>query len=139
MSTTILDLAPELVFRILELSVSSYDVRHYCKPECEYAHLRGAALVCSAWTAPAQMLLWRYVALRDPSQTGRWINSPAAGRYTTLGLSIHGRGGPWANDLGDLVLQLVLTRTVGLRTLDLVFFEPISADCLSVPELKGQD
>ncbi|KAJ6581490.1 hypothetical protein B0H19DRAFT_1115440 [Mycena capillaripes] len=130
MSTPFQDLAPELTFLILELSVRAYDVRRYCKPEREYEHLRNTALVCKAWASPSQMLLWRYVALRDPAQAGRWINSTTAGRYTTLGLSISGRG------MGDLVLRLVLSRTVGLQTLDLVFFEPIPARCLALPELK---
>ncbi|KAJ6591529.1 hypothetical protein DFH09DRAFT_1306268 [Mycena vulgaris] len=129
---TILDLAPELIFHILELSVDAYDLRRYCNPEREYPHLRNTALVCKTWAAPSQILLWRYVNLRTASQSGRWINSAAAGRYTTLGLSIYGRGG----DLGDLVLKLVLSKTVGLQTLDLVFFEPISAECLALPELK---
>jgi hypothetical protein len=133
----ILDLPAELIFRILELSVDTYDLRRACSPEREYAHLRTTALVCKTWAAPSQTLLWRYVQLRSAAQTGRWINSPAAGRYTTLGLVVHGRGGTWANDLGDLVLKLVLRATVGLRTLNLVFFEPISAGCIALPELKG--
>ncbi|KAJ7446691.1 hypothetical protein FB451DRAFT_785509 [Mycena latifolia] len=136
--STILDVPPELIFRILELTVNTYDIRRYCQPEREYAHLRNTALVRKTWAAPSQMLLWRYVRLRDVPHTVRWINSPAARRYTTLGLSIHD-GRRWTaavNDPGDPILKLVLSKTVGLQTLEIVFFELISAECLALPELK---
>ncbi|KAJ7433265.1 hypothetical protein FB451DRAFT_1314499, partial [Mycena latifolia] len=136
--STILDVPPELIFRILELTVSTYDIRRYCQPEREYAHLRNTALVRKTWAAPSQMLLWRYVRLRDVPHTVRWINSPAARRYTTLGLSIHD-GRRWTaavNGPGDPVLKLVLSKTVGLQTLEIAFFELISAECLALPELK---
>ncbi|KAJ6493537.1 hypothetical protein C8R47DRAFT_1118634 [Mycena vitilis] len=123
-----MSIPPELVLRILELSLSSesYDIRRYCKPEQEYGHLRGTALVCKRWTAPSEMLLWRYVSLTSPLHVKRWLSSTAAGRYTTLGL----RRGVW-----EALLRLVLSRTIGLETLDLVFCA-VSAKCLSLPELK---
>ncbi|KAJ7612522.1 hypothetical protein DFH06DRAFT_1243545 [Mycena polygramma] len=110
-----MSIPPELILRILELSLSSesYDIRRYCKPEREYEHLRSTALVCKRWTAPSEMLLWRYVSLTSPLHVERWLNSTAAGRYTTLGLRINGRG------LWEARLRLVLGRTVGLETLDL--------------------
>ncbi|KAJ7612498.1 hypothetical protein DFH06DRAFT_1243460 [Mycena polygramma] len=126
-----MSIPPELILRILELSLSSesYDIRRYCKPEREYEHLRTTALVCKRWTAPSEMLLWRYVSLTSPLHVERWLNSTAAGRYTTLGLRINGRG------LWEARLRLVLGRTVGLETPDLVFCA-VSATCLSLPELK---
>jgi len=133
-----MDLAAELIFHILELSVGVYDVRRSCEPEDEYSHLRNTALVCKAWVAPSQILLWRYISLKEPSHVQRWIDRAPSGQYTTSGLYISGRG------LGDLVLPQVLRRTVGLETLHLVFFEPssdsercpVSAGCLALPELK---
>ncbi|KAF7356699.1 hypothetical protein MVEN_01004600 [Mycena venus] len=102
-------LPPELLFHILELSVSPYDLRRSCNPEHEYPHLRSTALVCRAWLAPSQMLLWRYVSLSKTSHVQRWIDSPA--EYTTVGL------------------------TIGLKTLRLIF---ITVECLSLPVLRGQ-
>lgn len=133
MSSAIKHLPSELTFRILELSVSTYDLRRSCTPESEYLHLRNTALVCKSWIAPSQILLWRFVNLRRLSQAKRWIDSPAAGQYTTLALSIQGNGG-----VDDVVLKRVLRKTLGLRTLRLQFFTSISASSLAVPELKGQ-
>ncbi|KAJ7765501.1 hypothetical protein DFH07DRAFT_770210 [Mycena maculata] len=136
MSTTILsvDLPPELILCILEHSVGPHDMRFgLTMPYRDYPLLRNTALVCKAWVAPSQTLLWRYVSLCGRSEVNRWIDSPTPRQYATLGLSIHG----W--QLRDSSLQRVLSKTVGLQTLHLMAFdrEFISAACLSVPELKG--
>ncbi|KAJ7504338.1 hypothetical protein B0H11DRAFT_1981744 [Mycena galericulata] len=132
MLATILDLPPEITFRILELtlSVSTYDMRHYCTPEAEYQYLQTMAFVHTSWVAPSQILLWRYVSLHNALHVRRWVNSPAAGRYTTLGMSIYGR------DMSGDVLTCVLSKTVGLQTLELAFFEPISLATLALPQLR---
>ncbi|KAJ7509454.1 hypothetical protein B0H11DRAFT_2216370 [Mycena galericulata] len=137
MATTLLDLPPELLFRILESIVSVYDIRLYCKPRDEYAHLRTTALVCKAWTTPSQILLWRYVSLRSKTQAQAWVNCPAAGRYTTWGLWMYGR----VFDAGvrtwdSSLVRAVLGRTVGLQALEFLFFDPFPAECLTLPCLK---
>ncbi|KAJ7765500.1 hypothetical protein DFH07DRAFT_955745 [Mycena maculata] len=129
--STILDLPFELVFHVLELNVSAYDLRHHCTPDHEYRYLCGTALVSKAWATPSQTLLWRYISLRNPSQARRWIDSPATGQYTTLGLSIYG----WK--IEDAVLRRVLSKTIGLRTLALSSFQSISGACFALPELKN--
>ncbi|KAJ7509449.1 hypothetical protein B0H11DRAFT_2216366 [Mycena galericulata] len=138
MSTTFLDLPPELIFRILELSVRVYMLPLYCKPQDEYPHLCTTALVCKAWTAPSQILLWRYVSLRSELQAERWVNSPATSQYTTAGLWMYGRvvdsGG--ARTWGSSLVKTVLSRAAGLKALEIVFFEPITAECLALPCLK---
>ncbi|KAJ7760505.1 hypothetical protein B0H16DRAFT_1532510 [Mycena metata] len=145
-------LAPELILQILELSVGVYDLHHYCEPQQEYPHLRNTALVCKAWVAPSQVLLWRYVVLRDLASAQRWTESPINGQYTTWRLFIGGDlGGD--REIKDDVVQLVLGKTVGLRMLNLgpqiqnnqgrrcvryspPHLGPISPSYLALPNLK---
>lgn len=126
-------LAPELVLRILELSRDHDKTSpRTSNPRRDYPNLRNYSLVARSWTAPAQLLLSRYMVLRTEREARGWLEQQAQHptRTEELWLFPH-------PSIDSTVLRAVVDACVELQCLALSSEVTAANELLSCSSLAG--
>ncbi|KAI5478864.1 hypothetical protein MNV49_004498 [Pseudohyphozyma bogoriensis] len=152
---TIQSCPPEIVLKVLELTVEEYDFEY--GPGCDRERrrqLRSTTLVARDWTKLSQMLLWRNMVFLKGSRIDKFTQTTSPGRYRTVKLHLYGIRS-WTNTLKLLnhlrgLVHLILEETTiptsafqlpaleDLHTLHLDQVENDAADTMTGVKIKLQ-
>lgn len=130
----------EILCRIFEcIDYLDRDEGQFPEVRQSHPHLRAYALVHSAWTLPAQTILWRTLIFRDQACVERWLASERTrgkGALATWSLSVAGYG-PSPERVGVGQLDRVAHQVRGVRSLHLRHPEAISVAVLTNQSMKS--